>query len=178
MLTREQKAQEVELLREKVAGANAILLVDYRGLTVPDANDLRARLRAAGEGQIEYRVTKNTLLLRALDGTPAAGLAKYCKGPTALALAYDEPAGLAKALVDYSKDNELFEIKAGFVEGDVVGLDQILALAALPSKLELRGMLAGTLQAPMRNLAGTLHALLGHLRNALDARQQQLEGQS
>ncbi len=96
-------------------------------------------------------------------------------GPTGVALSYDEPSALAKVLVDYAEENEKFEIKGGVVEGEVVDLDAIKRFAALPSKHELRGMLAGTLQAPMRNLAGTLHSLLGNLRNALEARQRQLD---
>ncbi len=176
MHTRQQKEQLVHELHEKFAAMNSAIAVDYRGLTVKEAQDLRRRCRAAGEGQIEYRVAKNTLLRRAVDGTSASALVEYLTGPTAVALSFDEPWALAKVLVDYAKENEKFEIKGGVIEGEIVDLDSIRKLAALPSRQELRGMLAGTLQAPLRNLAGTLHALLGHLRNALDARQQQLDG--
>ncbi|MFQ5503260.1 MAG: 50S ribosomal protein L10 [Planctomycetota bacterium] len=175
MRTREYKIREVEELHRKLSGANSVVLVDYRGLTVADANELRSRLRAVGEGQIEYRVAKNTLLKRAAAGTAAEGISAHLAGPTAVALSYDEPASLAKVLVDYAKEHESFEIKAGLVEGELFDLEQIRRLAELPSKDQLRGMLAGTLQAPLRNLAGTLYALLGHLRNALEQRQQKLE---
>ncbi len=177
MQTRQQKEETVLELHEKLAAVQSVLAVDYRGLTVREAQDLRRRFREVGEGQIEYRVAKNTLLRRAVDGTPAAPIAEYLTGPTALALSYDEPSAVARVLVDFAKENEKFEIKGGVVEGEVIDLETIWQLAALPGKQELRGMLAGTLQAPMRNLAGTLQALLGHLRNALDARQAQLEAE-
>jgi large subunit ribosomal protein L10 len=177
MQTRTQKEDEVARLKQAIEGANALLLVDYRGLSVSDANDLRGRLRQVGEGAISYRVAKNNLIKRAIEGTPVAPIEGLLSGPTALAFSYDEPAVLAKTLVDYAKDNELLEIKGGVIEGELVDLDAIRRLAALPTKDELRGMLAGTLQAPLRNLAGTLHGLLGHVRNALEQRQAQLEAQ-
>lgn len=176
MLTRQQKEERVDELKSLLVGVNAMLVVDYRGLSVPDANDLRTRLRQASE-DIQYRVVKNSLVKRAIEGTEVAAADTYLVGPTALALAYEEPSALAKALVDYAKDNEELEIKGGVIEGELVDLDAVRALAALPSKDQLRGMLAGTLQAPLRNLAGTLHALLGHMRNALEARQAQLEAE-
>ena len=174
MLTRQQKEEQVGQMAERLGRANTLLAIDYRGLSVEDANALRRQFVAA-EGEIEYRVAKNTLLRLAVAGTSAEGLLEFLSGPTALAISFDEPSAVAKAVVDYAKDHEALEIKGGVVEGEVVDLDTIKRFAALPSKHELRGMLAGTLQAPMRNLAGTLHSLLGNLRNALEARQRQLD---
>ena len=175
MLTRTQKEEAVASLRQKVTGASSIVAIDYRGLTVEEANDLRTRLRTEGDGKIEYRVVKNTLVKLAAEGTDAEPICQFCQGPTAMALTSDEPSVLAKILVDYAKGNEKFEIKGGIFEGEAVDIETIRQLAALPSKLELRGMLAGTIQAPLRNLAGTLNSLLGNLRNAIEQRQQQLE---
>ncbi len=175
MRTREEKSDEVDLLRDRLQRANSVVLADYRGLSVSDAIALRSRLRAAGEGQIEYRITKNTLLRRAVADTDAAQLEDYLVGPTAVAFAFDEPATLAKTRVDYAKENEKFEIKGGLIEGELLDLEGIRALAALPSKDELRSMLMATLQAPMQNLSSTLYALLGNVRNALDQRREQLE---
>ncbi len=175
MLTRQQKTEQIEALRNKVAGANSLIAVDYRGMTVDNANALRAKLRAAGGKQIEYRVTKNTLLTIATRGTPHEPIAMHLQGPTAIAIAFDEPSAMAKVLVAYAKENEKFRIKGGVVDGELVDPADVAVLAQLPSKLELRGMLAGTLQSPLRNLAGTLQSLLGHLRNALEQRQQKLE---
>jgi large subunit ribosomal protein L10 len=175
MLTRQQKSEQVEALRAKVANANSLVAVDFRGMTVDDANALRAKLREAGGKQIEYRVAKNTLLKIATRGTPHEPLAKHLEGPTAVAIAFEEPSAMAKVLVAFAKDNQKFKIKGGVVEGELVDPAGVASLALLPSKLELRGMLAGTLQSPLRNLAGTLQSLLGHLRNALEQRQQKLE---
>jgi large subunit ribosomal protein L10 len=175
MRTRVEKEAEVTELRERAARANALILADYRGLTVSDANDLRGRLRAIGEGNIEYRVTKNTLLRIALSGTDLQAIEPLLAGPTAVALAFDEPSVLAKALVDYAKENEKFEIKGGFIDGEVVDLAEVRALAALPGKDELRSQLMSAIQAPMQNLTSTLYALLGNMRNALEQRQNQLE---
>jgi large subunit ribosomal protein L10 len=175
MRTRGQKEAEVTLLREKISRANSLVIADYRGLSVTEANKLRSKLRAGGEGGIEYRVAKNTLVRLAVRETESAGLERYLEGPTALAIAYEEPTTLAKLLVEYSKENEKFEIKGGLIEGEVVDLEAIRRLAALPSTDELRATLMAALLAPMQNLAGTLQALLGHLRNALDQRLKQLE---
>ena len=175
MLTRQQKHEEVDALKAKLAQASSLVAVDFRGMTVDDANALRGKLRQAGGKNIEYRVAKNTLLRIATHGTPLEKIDRHLSGPTAIAIAYDEPAAMAKVLVAFAKENEKFKIKGGVVDGEAADLAAITALSTLPGKRELRGMLAGTLQAPLRNLAGTLQSLLGHLRNALEQRQQKLE---
>ncbi len=174
MRTREEKETEVTLLREKLQRANSVFVMDYRGLTVPEANDLRGRIRETGKGQLEYRVTKNTLIRLALQGTAAEALLPYLTGPTALALSYDEPAALAKLLVGYSGENDKLEIKGGLVEGEIFELTAIKKLAELPSRDELRAKLAATLRAPMQQLAASLQDSLGRLRRALEARQKQV----
>ena len=175
MLTRQQKQEQVEVLRTKLAKASSLVALDYRGMTVTEANALRSKLRAAGGKSIEYRVAKNTLLRIATQGTPLAPIEKHLEGPTAVAIAYDEPSAMAKVLIAYAKENDKLKIKGGVVDGAAADLAAISVLATLPGKQELRGMLAGTLQSPLRNLAGTLQSLLGHLRNALEQRQQKLE---
>jgi large subunit ribosomal protein L10 len=176
MLTRQQKQDEVDALREKLERAQGIMALDYRGLTVQQTDELRGKLREAGAATFEYRVAKNTLLRRAVAGTPGESFGNLCSGPTALGLAYEEPGALAKILVEFAKQNEKLEIRGGLVDGELMNTSGIEDLARLPGKQELRGMLAGTLQAPLRNLAGTMYALLGHVRNALEQRQSQLEG--
>ena len=175
MLTRQQKTEQVDVLRAKLAKASSLVAVDFRGMTVDDANALRGKLRQAGGKTIEYRVAKNTLLRIATQGTALAPIEKHLSGPTAVAISYDEPSAMAKVLIAFAKENEKFKIKGGVVDGAVADLATISALATLPGKRELRGMLAGTLQSPLRNLAGTLQSLLGNLRNALEQRQQKLE---
>ena len=173
MLTKEQKAEQVQSLRETFAKAQALLAFDYRGLTVSESNDLREKLRQ-GDGEMHYRIAKNTLIKIAAAETPAEPLSAFCAGPTALGVTFDEPTVLAKVLVDYAKTNEKLELRGGVVDGEAIDADGIVALSKLPTKHELRGMLAGTIQAPLRNLAGTMNALLGNLRNALDQRFEQL----
>ena len=129
MLTRQQKQEQVASLKRVIERAHALLLVDYRGLTVSDANDLRSRLRQTGDGTVQYRVAKNNLLRRAIEGTDVAPLESLLVGPTAIAIAYDEPAALAKTLVEYAKENELLEIKGGVVEGELLDVEAIRALA-------------------------------------------------
>jgi large subunit ribosomal protein L10 len=175
MLTRQQKHEQVEVLRAKLAKASSLVALDYRGMTVTEANSLRSKLRAAGGKSIEYRVAKNTLLRIATHGTPLESIEKHLEGPTAVAIAYDEPSAMAKVLIAYAKENDKLKIKGGVVDGAAADLAALSILASLPGKQELRGMLAGTLQSPLRNLAGTLQSLLGHLRNALEQRQQKLE---
>jgi large subunit ribosomal protein L10 len=175
MRTRTEKEAEIGELRDRISRANALILADYRGLTVKDANELRGRIRVAGDADHEYRVAKNTLLRIALSGTQAQGIEPLLEGPSALALAFEEPLALAKILVDYAKENERFEIKGGFIDGEVVDLAAIRALAALPGKDELRARLMATLRAPMQNLSSTLYALLGNVRNGLEQRLTQLE---
>ena len=175
MLTRQQKQEEVEALRSKLANVSTLVAVDFRGMSVDDANALRGKLRQAGGKQIEYRVAKNTLLRIATQGTPLERIDRHLSGPTAVAIAYEEPAAMAKVLVAFAKEHDKFKIKGGIVDGEPADLATISALATLPGKRELRGMLAGTLQSPLRNLAGALQSLLGNLRNALEQRQQKLE---
>ena len=175
MLTRQQKEEEVEALRTKLAKANSLVAVDFRGMTVDDANALRGKLREAGGKTIEYRVAKNTLLRIATQGTALAPIEQHLSGPTAVAISYDEPGAMAKVLVAFAQDHEKFKIKGGVVDGAVADLATISAIATLPGRRELRGMLAGTLQSPLRNLASSLQSLLGNLRNALEQRQQKLE---
>ena len=175
MLTRAEKQEQVDLLRERMLRANSVLAVDYRGLTVAESTDLRRRLRALGEGEVEYRVAKNSLLRRATADSGMAPLEAVLTGPTAVAFAFEEPSAVARVLVDFAKDNEKLDIKGGVVDGELMDAGAIERLAALPTGQELRGMLAGTLQAPLRNLSGTLYALLGNLRNALERRGEQLE---
>jgi large subunit ribosomal protein L10 len=154
MLSREQKEEVIADLRDRVQRASSVLAVDYRGLTVDEMTDLRHKLREAGEGQVEYRVAKNTLLKLATRDTAMEGLQSFLTGPTAVAFAYEEASAVAKVLVNYAKDNEKLEIKGGVVDGEVIDLAGVQALSKLPGKQELRGMLAGTIQAQPKTPSG------------------------
>lgn len=176
MLTRTQKETAVGELRERFAKASSVFVADYRGLSVDAVNQLRGRLRDA-EDEYDYRVAKNTLLKRAVEGSDAAALAEYFSGPTAVAFSYGEPVGLAKVLVAYAKDNEAFELKGGLLEGRAVDQGEIATLATLPTLQELRGQLVGLFQAPARKILGVLQAPAGQLARVVEARRGQLEEQ-
>lgn len=155
-MNKQSKEAVVAEFSGKLAEAKAAFLADYRGLTVEQANDLRRKLRAAG---VEYRVVKNTLLRRAAKDTPAACLDDYLVGPTAIALATDDPVAPAKALVEFAKDSKVFELKAGMLDGKLLTLDDIRALSDLPSREQLLAKILGSLNAPATNLVGVFAAV-------------------
>ena len=174
MLSRTQKEAQIEELRGKFQRAKSVFLVDFRGLPVGAQNQLRGRMRSEGEGKFEYYVAKNTLLRRAVDGSDAAALADQFVGPTAVAISYGDPVGLAKILVDYEKEYEIFSLKGGLVDGVAVARDEIATLATLPTLDALRGKLVGLLQAPATKLAQLLQAPGGQVARVVAAREKQL----
>ena len=174
MLTQEQKKSVVTDLKDRFARASSVFVADYRGLSVQQVNDLRVKLRGAEENY-EYRVAKNTLIRRAIEGSAAEPIGEHLKGPTAVAFSFGEPVGLAKLLVDYAKDNEAFELKGGFLDGQPVDKEQVAQLATLPTLDELRSQLIGLLQAPAQKIAAVLQAPATQLARVMDARRAQLE---
>jgi len=164
MLSRAQKENEVAALKDRFGRATSVFVADYRGLDVSSVDALRRELRQKGEGAYEYRVTKNTLLRLAVEGSTAEPLRQHFEGPTALAFSFGDPIGLAKVLVDYAKGHEVFELRGGLVEGRPVDQAEIATLATLPGLDELRAKVAGVLQAPA-----------GQLARLAAARQRQLE---
>lgn len=175
MLTREQKEATVTELRERFARATSVVVAEYRGLSVQASEKLRRQLRAEGPGQYEYRVTKNSLLRRAAEGNDVAVVIDHFKGPTAVAISYGDPVRLAKILVDYAKENEVFQIRGGMLDGRPLAKSEIATLATLPGLDELRGRLVGLLQAPAANLARILAAPGAQLARLVEARRKQLE---
>lgn len=152
----EQKKAVVSQLTEKVKAAQSIVLADYRGLTVEQDTALRNALRAAG---VEYKVVKNTLTSFAMKENGLEGLDPYLNGPTAMAISSTDVVAPAKVLAEFAKKFEKLEIKAGVVEGKVVDVDVIKALAELPSREVLIARLLGSLNAPMTKLAVALNAI-------------------
>ncbi len=173
MLTFSQKQEAVVALKEKFDRANSVIAVDYRGLDVPAVNDLRGKLRDGGD--YEYAVVKNSILRRAAEGGEIEGLTPHFVGPTAIALSYGDPVGLAKALVDFAKDNEAIELKGGVLDGKTIDTGEIATLATLPSLDQLRGKIIGLLTAPATKIAMVLKAPAGQLARLADARRGQLE---
>jgi len=153
VLTRAQKEEQVAELQDKLGRAKSVYIADYRGVSVDAVNALRSRIHKEGEGDFEYRVTKNSVLRRAAVGSDLASVTEQFQGPTAIAISYGDPVGLAKILVDFAKDNEVFELKAGVLDGRAIEPAEIGMLATLPSLDGLRGMIVGLLQAPASKLA-------------------------
>lgn len=156
MASIQDKAQVVEQLKEKFEGSQATVLVDYRGLNVAEITELRKQLR---ENNIDYKVYKNTLARRAVEGTDLEGLTETLVGPTALAFSKDDVVAPAKVLHAFAKDHKNLEIKGGVIEGKVASLEDIQELSTLPDHTGLVSMLLSVLQAPIRNLAYATKAI-------------------
>ena len=173
MLTRVQKQEQTTELKDRFSRATCVYVADFRGLSVEAVNALRRRVRGEGQGDYEYRVTKNSVLRRAAEGSDVAGITELFQGPTAVALSYSDPAGLAKILQEFAKDHEEFEIKGGVLDGAPVGREEIATLATLPSLDELRSQIVGLIQAPATKLARLLGEPGGQLARLFEARAKQ-----
>jgi large subunit ribosomal protein L10 len=150
-----EKQAVVAEVSKAVAGAQAIVMAENRGLPVAAMTQLRAKARASG---IYFRVVKNTLVRRAVADTPFAPLADRMVGPLAYGIGPD-PVAVAKVLNDFAKGNEKLVIAGGAMPGQVMTAQQIAALASLPSREELLAKLAGTLQAPIAKLVRTMNEI-------------------
>lgn len=169
-MNKNSKEQLVNELAEKLATAKATFLADYRGLNVEQVNALRGQLRNAGA---EYQVVKNTLLRLASKDTNSACLDPFLAGPTALAIAPQDPVAPAKVLAEFAKANAKFELKGGELDGKVLTVDDIKALAELPSREVLLAKMLGSLNAPASNFVGVLAAIPRSLVQVLAAIQEQ-----
>ena len=166
MLNISQKKEIVERLSDQLAGAEITILFDYKGLDVLAMTELRSQLREAG---VQIEVVKNTLLVRASEGTDAALLKDLYKGPNAIVLSKDDPVAPAKILVKFAKDNEKLEIKAGTLAGKLLDLEEIKQLAKMPSKEELLGQLVRTLNAVPTSFVTVLSGVPRAFVNVLSA---------
>ncbi len=153
----EQKKQIVADLVETLKSAQAGVLVDYRGITVEQDTQLRSKLREAG---VEYKVVKNTLTRFAANEVGYQELDEQLNGPTALAISTTDPVAPAKVISDFAKDVEALEIKAGFLDGKVISIDEIKKLASTPSREVLIAKIMGSLNSPISSLVRTLQALV------------------
>jgi large subunit ribosomal protein L10 len=152
----EQKKAIVDEIAGKLEKSKSTIVADYRGLNVKQMNELRKQLREAG---IEFQVLKNTLTRRAAEKVNLTELNEHLTGPTAIAFSYEDVVAPAKVLHTFAKENKALEIKGGLVEGKAVSLDEIKALAELPSREGLLSMLLSVLQAPVRNFALAVKAV-------------------
>jgi large subunit ribosomal protein L10 len=172
-MPRPQKQEQVTLLSDKLRRAKVAVLTDYRGLTVSQLEDLRARLRGA---DVEFRVVKNTLARRAAVDTGHDDFQASLVGPVAIAFGYDDLSTPVKLLQDFSRQTRLkLDIVGGLAEGRVLGAEQLRQLADLPPKDVLIAQLMGTVLSPIATLATALQSPLSQLAGALESYRNQLE---
>jgi large subunit ribosomal protein L10 len=169
---RTQKQALVETLQSDLADSACIVVTHQSGMSVAEATELRRQMRSAGAG---FRVTKNRLAKRALDGTPFASLAPLFTGPTAVAFSRD-PVAAAKAAVTFANRNDKLTIVGGGLAGQTLDAAGVKALATLPSLDELRGKIIGLIQAPATKLAGLLQAPGAQLARVIAAHADKGEG--
>jgi large subunit ribosomal protein L10 len=155
-VTRAKKVEQVEKLGGELKNVSSVIVATYTKLTVAKDFELRKALRTSGA---KYRVVKNTLAERAGEGTKIAEALKNLEGVTSIAYTEGDPVAMAKALSKYAKDNPEFTFKTGVVEGRVISLKEIEALATMPSKEELYSKLLFLLNAPAQRLATTMAAV-------------------
>ena len=179
MATTQTKDQQIEYLKDRFARATSAVFVDFAGLTVSQATDLRNQFRQVG---VDYRVVKNTLVKLAVRGTAldTDDLKAQLRGQTAIAFSFEEPSVAAKVVRDFRKlevNAARLQVKCGVLENAVMAGNRVeTELASLPGKDEVRAMLLAQLLAPMQKLVMQLNAPAQNLNFALDARKRQLEG--
>jgi large subunit ribosomal protein L10 len=164
-MNREQKSAAIAEIADQIQESDAVFAVDFRGISVPQAADVRVRLR---EADATFRVVKNTLTERAADRADAASLKPLLEGPTALTFVRGDAALAAKAIATFNRETQLLTFKGGLLDGDTLDAEQILAISRLPSRDVLYGQLVGMVAAPITGLARGLNALLSGVAIALN----------
>ncbi len=176
MITKEQKKQVVEEIKEKLKKCQVAILANNKGLNVAQATKLRNLMRESGN---EYKVAKNTLTKIAADELGIEGLDEYLVGPTTITFGYGDPASSAKILHKFARENKVLEIKVGVLEGSIIDVAKVKELADLPSREVLLGKVVGGFQAPIYGLVNVLQGNIRNLVYVLDAvRKQKAENAS
>jgi len=171
-VNRDQKQTEIEELHEAFGKASAAYLTNFTGIRVEALNKLRVELNQIG---VSYRVVKNTLARKALQGTNLTELGSMFEGPTAVAFATDDPVAPAKVLKAYRKDNEKLVVKGGYLDGRIFGASDLDAIAALPGRDELRSAVLSVIIGVPRGIVTILNEIPTGFVRVLDARREQLE---
>jgi large subunit ribosomal protein L10 len=163
---RPDKVATVAEVKSKVDGTSSAVVTEYRGLTVAEISTLRKQLRTLGA---DYKVFKNTLVLRAIAGTAVEPIAEFLQGPTAIAFVDGDVSAVAKALRDFAKESPELVVKGGVVDGKPLTFKELTALADLPSRDVLLAQFAGLLASPLRTMAGLLKAVPQNFAYGLSA---------
>jgi large subunit ribosomal protein L10 len=161
-----QKIERVAELKEQIEGSTALLLTEYRGLTVSEITELRKSL---GEGGARFAVIKNTLMRRALENTDAAGLGSMFEGPSAVAFVLDDPVAAAKSVTAAAKRFPALVLKGGFVEGRLLSADEAKSLADLESREVMLSKIAGLMKGEMSRAASMFQAAQSRFLSLLEA---------
>jgi large subunit ribosomal protein L10 len=171
-MNRDQKVVAIQEIATEIDESHAIFAVDYRGISVPQVAELRAKLR---EADATFKVVKNSLTERAAEQAGAETLKEYLAGPTALTFVRGDAATAAKAVADYAKITQLLPFKGGLMDGSTLDIEQLRSLSRLPSREVLYGQLVGVVASPIGGLVRSLAALVGGLAQALGQVQQKKE---
>jgi large subunit ribosomal protein L10 len=171
-LKKEKKKLIAENLKEKFSKSKVVIVTDYKGLDVLAINALRRKLR---EENIDYQVAKNTLLIRASEGTDVAVIKKYFVGPSAIAISYEDPVAPAKVLTEFAKENQKLEIKAGVMGNKLLDAAAIKSLAFLPSREVLLGQVLSAMNGVPTAFVRVLNGVTGNFLNVLTAIKDQKE---
>jgi large subunit ribosomal protein L10 len=166
------KVAVVDDVKTRIGAAAASIVSEYRGLTVAELAELRTALEAVGG---DYKIFKNTLVRRAIDGSEYQPLSEYLSGPSALTFVQGDVSAVAKALRDFSRTNPLLVIKGGLADGSLLSVADLAALADLPPREVLLARMAGALAAPMQQMAGLLQALPRNMAYGISALIEQRE---
>ena len=165
-MDRNQKAAVIEEVAGQISESQAVFAVDYRGISVPQAAELRTKLR---DGDASFRVVKNTLTERAAEQAGAEGLKAYLEGPTALAFVRGDAAAAAKAINDLGKTTGLLAFKGGWMDGRALSGDEIVRISRLPSREVLYQQLVGLIASPISGLATSMSNMISGLARQLQA---------
>ncbi|TDO84872.1 LSU ribosomal protein L10P [Halanaerobium saccharolyticum] len=157
-MARPEKEAVVKELTDKFSSAKSLVITDYLGLNVAEMTELRSKLREAG---VEFKVVKNTLATIAANDVEMEEMTDYFSGPTAIAFGEDDAVSPAKILVEFAKDHEVLEIKAGLLNGEIISKEKVESLAEIPSREELLAKAFASMKAP---LSGLVNVLQGNIR--------------